>query len=43
MPEALPVTANATLWLVGVESAAEAIGQVGPGLDNVDHILPDRE
>jgi hypothetical protein len=43
MPEALPVTAGATLSLVGVESAAEAIGQGGPGLDNVDHILPDRE
>lgn len=43
MPEALPVTADATLWLVGVESAAEAIGQVGPGLDNVNHFLPDHE
>ena len=43
MPKALPVAAGADLSLVGVEAAAEAIGQVGPGLDNVDHILPDRE
>jgi hypothetical protein len=43
MPEALPVTAGAALSLIGVEFAAEAIGQVGPGLDNVDHILPDCE
>ena len=43
MPEALPVTAGAALRIVGVDSAAKAIGHVGAGMDDVDRILPDRE
>ena len=43
MPEALPVTAGAALQLVQVDPAAEAVGHVGAGMDDVDHFLPDPE